>query len=138
MDLNLTLIYFVLDLVLQHCRWVWFFLFRIFTPTRHSILIHNVNIITPVYFVVPFLCCFETERGILDLVWAHPGVVGPLIQSPLISHLSRNCNHFCNVLCKRLSVPKLPGKDHKGALHDFLLLNRDNLCNVYLSIMYNS
>ncbi|KAF2583878.1 hypothetical protein F2Q70_00035094 [Brassica cretica] len=25
--------------------------------------------------------------------------------------LSRNCNHFCDVLCDRLGVPKLPGKD---------------------------
>lgn len=24
--------------------------------------------------------------------------------------LSRNCNHFCDVLCERLGVPKLPGK----------------------------
>lgn len=24
--------------------------------------------------------------------------------------LSRNCNHFCDVLCERLAVPKLPGK----------------------------
>ena len=24
--------------------------------------------------------------------------------------LSRNCNHFCDVLCERLGVPKLPGE----------------------------
>jgi hypothetical protein len=41
----------------------------------------------------------------------------------ITSNLSRNCNHFCNVLCERLSVPKLTGKDHRGALHGFLLLN---------------
>ena len=26
--------------------------------------------------------------------------------------LSKNCNHFCDVLCDRLGVPKLPGKNH--------------------------
>jgi hypothetical protein len=80
----------------------------------------------------------ETECCILDPAGAQPRVVGPLVQSPLTSHLSRNCNHFCNVLCERLSVPKLLGKDHRGAFHGFLLLNRDNMCNVYISIMYNS
>jgi hypothetical protein len=48
--------------------------------------------------------------------------------------LSRNCNHFCDVLCERLGVPKLPGKDHGGAFHCFLLLNGDNLCKVYLIV----
>jgi hypothetical protein len=24
--------------------------------------------------------------------------------------LSKNCNHFCDVLCDRLGVPKIPGK----------------------------
>jgi len=48
--------------------------------------------------------------------------------------LSRNCNHFCDVLYERLGVPKLPGKDHGGAFHCFLLLNGDNLCKVYLTV----
>ncbi|KAF8727936.1 hypothetical protein HU200_018504 [Digitaria exilis] len=35
--------------------------------------------------------------------------------------LSRNCNHFCDVLCDRLGVPKLPGKDSgNGAAPWFL------------------
>ena len=34
--------------------------------------------------------------------------------------LSKNCNHFCDELCERLGVPKLPGK----LLHSCLLLLR--------------
>lgn len=52
--------------------------------------------------------------------------------------LSRNCNHFCDVLCDRLGVPKLPGKEG-GDTCDFVLLishwtcNKDILWNVNLA-----
>jgi hypothetical protein len=75
--------------------------------------------------------------------------------------LSRNCNHFCDVLCERLSVPKLPGKGltkwsyslrflcffkgtstvrpslmavGDGFFGSFVLLNCRSLCNAWHSI----
>ena len=59
-DLNLTLTHFVLGLVSQHCRWVSFFLFHVFTDLI-LFRMPSANTRTPVYFVVPFLCCSETN-----------------------------------------------------------------------------
>lgn len=44
--------------------------------------------------------------------------------------LSKNCNHFCDELCERLGVPKLPGKGHSmlSSINTSILLNYvDNL-----------
>jgi hypothetical protein len=90
----------------------------------------------PMYTYWERIVLRETERGILDPAGAQSQVVRPLVQSPLTS--LGIVTIFAILLCERLSVPKLTGKDHRGALHGFLLLNRDNLCNMYLSIMYNS
>ena len=42
-DLNLTLTHFVLGLVLQHCRWVLFFLFHVFTLTWYYLECQHNN-----------------------------------------------------------------------------------------------
>ena len=43
----------------------------------------------------------KVNQILRELSWEWPGQSYEL--------LSRNCNHFCNTLCEKLEVPKLPG-----------------------------
>lgn len=51
--------------------------------------------------------------------------------------LSRNCNHFCDVLCDRLGVPKLPGKAHYLVIRVmYMCVGLEGLCDVRVMSIY--